>query len=181
MADVPLRTARPRLFLVEAPAAAHYWSAFAALVPDAMGFSRRQHRDAQDAVNKALNYGYALLLNRVWVAVHRAGLEPTLGLLHSGRRRSAGLVFDLMEPFRQPVVDRAVMALVGRGARLSLNARGDLTLRTRTLLQRAITNRLIRASNNHESALVIDIQREVLSFRRALEEGTPFRAYRTRW
>lgn len=132
-------------------------------------------------MNKVLNYGYALLLNRVWVAVHRAGFEPTLGLLHSGRRRSAGLVFDLMEPFRQPVVDRAVLGLIGRGASLELNAKGDLTLRTRGLLQRAISRRLERVGGRRAATLSVDVQRSVLAFRRALIDGRSYQAYRMTW
>ena len=83
-ADWPPR--RPR---AAGAVAAHYWQAFACLVPSRLRFPRRLHREATDAVNKVLNYGYALLLNRVWVAVHRAGLEPTLGLLPAGLSRMA--------------------------------------------------------------------------------------------
>lgn len=71
-AQRPLWRAREHLFLTKARAAAHYWQAFACLVPSRLGFPRRLHREAADVVNKVLNYGYALLLSRVWVAVHRA-------------------------------------------------------------------------------------------------------------
>ncbi len=179
--EVPMRKARRHLFLTEAKAAAHYWQAFAGLVRADLGFRRRAHREAGDVVNKALNYGYALLLNRVWVAVHRSGLEPSLGLLHAGRRRSAGLVFDLMEPFRQPVVDRTVLGLLGRGAQLELNEKGDLTLRTRGLLQQAIARRLDRAGDGGTDKLSTHIQRRTLSFRRALADGGPYHAYRMTW
>lgn len=181
VSDVPMRNARSPLFLAEARAAAHYWQAFACLVPSSFGFTRRHHREANDVVNKALNYGYALLLSRVWLAVHRSGLEPTLGLLHTGRRRSAGLVFDLMEPFRQPVVDKAVLGLIGRGAKLELNEKQDLTLRTRALLQRAIARRLGPARKGTAPGLLHDIQRETLGFRQALSRGTPYRPYRMTW
>lgn len=134
--------ARRGLFLVEARAAAHYWGAFASLVPSSYGFPGRAHPKASDPVNKALNYGYGLLLGRVWIAVDRAGLEPAIGLLHTGRRKTAGLVFDLMEPFRQPVVDDSILALLGRGARIRLNRDGHLTLRTRAALHRAFSRRL---------------------------------------
>jgi len=176
-----MRLARRPLFLAEAHAAAHYWQAFAALVPQELGFARRAHRRADDVVNKVLNYGYALLMNHVWIAVHRAGFEPTLGLLHSGRRRSAGLVFDLMEPFRQPVVDRAVLGLLGGRARLELNSRGNLTLRTRELLQRAITSRLARVRGDRGDAFSVDLQRAVLAFRRALLDDRAYQAYRMTW
>ncbi|MFA5910308.1 MAG: CRISPR-associated endonuclease Cas1 [Vicinamibacterales bacterium] len=181
LSDVPMRDARRPLFLAEAGAAAYYWQAFACLVPPGLGFKGRLHREADDVVNKALNYGYALLLSRVWVAVHRAGMEPTLGLLHTGRRRSAGLVFDLMEPFRQPVVDKAVLGLIGRGARLELNEKRELTLRTRALLQGAIARRLDRGRNSASGGLLHDIHRGTLGFRRALSDGTAYQPYRMTW
>lgn len=177
---LPMRKARPQIFLTEARAAAHYWEAFAALMPPHLDFRRRAHRGAQDVVNKALNYGYMQLLSRVWVAVYRAGLEPSLGLLHAGRRRSAGLVFDLMEPFRQPVVDKAVLALVGRGAKLELTCDGDLTLRTRALLQRAFTRRLTGAAEGSRT-LERQIHRHATAFRLALVSGQPYAAYRMPW
>jgi CRISPR-associated protein Cas1 len=168
------------LFLIEARAAARYWRAFAGLLPRELGFPGRQGRGAVDRVNRALNYGYALLQNRIWLAVHYAGLEPSLGLLHSGRRRTPGLVFDLMEPFRQPVVDRTLLGLIGRGARLDVNERGDLTLRTRALLQRAIDRRLA-AGVHHGDTLAVEIDRQAKALRRSLMDGGPCRAYRMTW
>jgi group II intron reverse transcriptase/maturase/CRISPR-associated endonuclease Cas1 len=177
--SVPLKQARPTLFLVEARAAAHYWQGVAALVPLTMCFAGRRHRGAPDPVNKALNFGYWHLLNRVWTAVHRVGLEPALGLLHTGRRRSAGLVFDLMEPFRQPVVDRAVLGLIGRGADLSVSRGGALSLRSRTLVHRAIMRRL--GAEPSASSLAAEIPRGVRRFRRALIDGTVYQPYRMPW
>lgn len=181
LSGTPMRKARQPLFLAEARAAAHYWEAFGALVPADLGFRRRVHRGADDVVNKALNYGYAHLLGRVWVAVHRAGLEPSLGLLHTGRRRSAGLVFDLMEPFRQPVVDKTVLGLLGRGAQLEINERGDLTLRTRALLQRAFARRLAPTAGGTSQSLFLHIQRRTIAFRAALMNSRPYEAYRMTW
>jgi CRISPR-associated protein Cas1 len=179
--NLPMRRARRPLFLIEARATAHYWQAFGELLPGVLGFERRRHRDADDVLNKSLNYGYALLLNRVWIAVFRAGLAPSLGLLHTGRRRSAGLVFDLMEPFRQPVVDRTVLALAGRKAKLKLNEKGDLTIRTRGLLQRAFGKRLESASGPGGGSLLLQIQRRTNAFRRALADRQPYRPYRMTW
>lgn len=177
----PLRKARQTLFLLEARAAAHYWHAFGVLVPARFGFRGRAHRDATDVINRSLNYGYGFLLNRVWLAVHHAGLEPSLGLLHTGRRRTPGLVFDLMEPFRQPVVDRTVLSLVGRRARLSLNADGELSLRTRALLRRAFHHRLSTARAGGRPALDAEIRRQAILFRHAAERRRPMTAYRMTW
>ena len=44
-----------------------------------------------------------------------AGLEPFAGFLHVDRSGKPSLVLDLMEEFRQPVVDRAILSWLNRG------------------------------------------------------------------
>lgn len=43
-----------------------------------------------------------------------AALDPYAGYLHADRWGRASLVFDLIEEFRQQIVDRAVLSLVNR-------------------------------------------------------------------
>jgi len=179
--DLPMRQARRALFLIEARAAAHYWYAFGALIPGALRFRKRTHRGAEEVINKTLNYGYSLLLNHVWVAVRRAGCDASVGLLHTGRRKSAGLVFDLMEPFRQPLVDKTVLALVGRGAHLEVNEAGDLTLRTRALLHRAFVRQLGSPGRRGGESLLREVHQRTLAFRRSLLDGVPYDAFRMTW
>jgi len=45
------------------------------------------------------------------MALSVAGLEPYAGFLHTDRSGRPSLVFDLIEEFRQPVVDRLVVRL----------------------------------------------------------------------
>ena len=44
-----------------------------------------------------------------------AGLEPFAGFLHVDRSGKPSLVLDLMEEFRQPVVDRAILSWLNKG------------------------------------------------------------------
>jgi len=176
----PIRCGRKDLVLIEARAAARYWAGFAHLVPRELGFERRRHPNAGDIVNKCLNYGYALLLTRVWTAVKQARLEPALGILHTGRRGTPGLIFDLMEPFRQPVVDRAVLSLIGRGARLTMNSDGILTMRTRRLLQRAIDRRLVRPTQGRVTVQSA-VRQQAIAVRSALTLGRALHAHRMSW
>lgn len=55
-------------------------------------------------LNDLLNYGYAVLLSTVLQKLYGFGLDPTIGISHAIRERSAPLAYDLMEPFR-PCVD----------------------------------------------------------------------------
>ena len=68
-------------------------------------------RNASHPVNAMLNYAYAILESQVRIQVTAAGLDPTIGFLHSGRRGRSDFVLDLMEPLR-PVVDRRVLNFV---------------------------------------------------------------------
>lgn len=171
---------RTRLFLIEARAAALYWSACSRAVPPELGFARRHGRGADDLVNKLLNFGYWALHLRVWTALEHAGLHPYLGLLHTSRRRTPGLVFDAMEEFRQPLVDRVVLSLIGRGSRLALNSDGELTSHTRTLAQRAFARALERQTDGRAAMLEI-IRQQARSLARAIATGSDYIPYRYIW
>lgn len=76
---LPLPGARTKLLLIEARAAIVYWRAFGSLVPEQYAFRGRRKRDARDAVNAALNYGYWVLMARSWQALDKKGLHPYMG------------------------------------------------------------------------------------------------------
>ena len=62
-------------------------------------------------VNAMLNYSYGVLESQVRMEIVAAGLDPTIGYLHSCQPGRPALVFDLMEPLR-PVVDREILTFV---------------------------------------------------------------------
>ncbi len=70
-----------------------------------------------------------------------AGLEPFAGFLHVDRPGKPSLVLDLTEEFRQPVVDRAVIAYVNLGEPLRTES-GLLDLDTRRAIAEKIMARL---------------------------------------
>ena len=106
---------RQRLLSIEGRAGKLYWDVFTRLVPAEVGFEGRQHQGATDPVNSLLNYGYGMLYAQVWGAIELAGLDPFAGFLHVDRPGKPSLVLDLIEEFRQQVVDRTVFGLVNRG------------------------------------------------------------------
>jgi len=60
-----------------------------------------------------LNFGYqTILFPEVWKAISYAGLDFYAGYLHADRPGKPSLVLDLMEEFRQQVVDRTTIGLV---------------------------------------------------------------------
>lgn len=74
---------------------------------------RSQH-PARDPVNSLLNYGYAFLEREVRIAAALAGMDARIGFFHTNDGRKDSLIFDLMEFFRQPIVDRFVLSLLNK-------------------------------------------------------------------
>ena len=77
-------------------------------------WKERSQHPARDPVNALLNYGYAFLEREVRIAAALSGMDARIGFFHSNDGRKDSLIFDLMEFFRQPVIDRFVLNLLNK-------------------------------------------------------------------
>ncbi len=131
--EVEKCSSQQELIQVEAKAADSYWRGISRFY----NFEKRKKRyDNPDAINMALNYGYSILLSQVMLAVDSTNLDPFAGFLHVENPRRPALVVDLMEEFRQPIVDRAVLKLDPE------EKDGFLTKKTRDKIIAEINSRL---------------------------------------
>ncbi len=112
--DAPIDSIRSTIMGIEGISSALYWEGITSIIPTDYGFDIRSGRYASDPVNSMLNYGYALLEAEVWRAVHFAGLDPYGGFLHVDRPGRPSMILDLMEEFRQQLIDKTVFTLVAR-------------------------------------------------------------------
>lgn len=94
----------------EAYAAQLYWRLL---------FGDFTRRDDANIINKALNYGYAIIRGCVARNVVSSGLLPCFGIHHDNQLNQFNLVDDMMEPLR-PFVDYCV-------AKIDFNSSTDLT------------------------------------------------------
>lgn len=173
---------RPALLAIEGGAGRQYWTGVRTLLEGHAPFETREHRGAPDEVNSALNYGYGILYTQVWGALMHAGLEPFAGFLHVDRPGKPSLVLDLIEEFRQPVVDRAVVAALTKGLRLETRE-GLLTDESRRGVAGAVLERLESETGfrgrRHRLKSIIQIQaRNLAGF---LRGGEPYRAFAFKW
>ncbi|SDO93208.1 CRISPR-associated endonuclease Cas1 [Selenomonas ruminantium] len=97
---------------IEGNCAQNYFAGFGALLDNRTWHFKGRTRPATDPANALLNFGYAFLEREVRIAVIAQGLDTRIGFLHSNNDRKDSLVFDLMELFRQPVIDRFVLNLL---------------------------------------------------------------------
>lgn len=127
---------------IEGAYAARYWAALTLLVPERLAWPGRLTHGAADSFNQALNYGYGILYKQVEYALVLAGLDPYAGLLHADRPGKPSLVLDLIEEFRQPVVDRTLLGQVTRGWQIDRDEEGRLDATTRQRIVERLSERL---------------------------------------
>lgn len=83
-------------------------------VPEVLRPQGRSRRPPMDPFNALLSFGYAMLYKDVLAAILSVGLEPAFGFMHQPRSAAHPLALDLMELFRVPLVDMAIIASVNR-------------------------------------------------------------------
>ncbi len=118
----------------------HYWRAFGLLIEQA-DFTRVT-QNAPDAINQSINYGYGFLYNRIQSAIIKSGLSLYHSFLHSEHAGKPTLVYDMIEAFRQPVVDREIISILNRGTPLK-SSKGRLTQESVKIITQNIQERLI--------------------------------------
>src|SRR5437867_2519094 len=173
---------RDTLMGIEGVSGRIYWEAVGEVIRGKTEFLGRAHRGATDTVNAMLNYGYGILYGNVWGAVLNAGLEPFAGFLHVDRPGKPSLVLDLVEEFRQPVVDRAILSAVNLGMNIRME-NGLLDREARELISARVLERLVSQERHlgkeYQIRSIIQIQaRRLASF---LRGGPPYRAFRFKW
>ena len=129
----------PALMGYEGSLSVLYWKAFGILI-DEKDF-KRETQNAPDAINQALNYGYAFLYHRLQSALLKTGVNIYHSFLHTSQANKPTLVFDMIEPFRQPVVDREIISILNRGTKISSN-KGRLTKKSIKVITENVQERL---------------------------------------
>jgi len=104
-----------QLMGIEGSASSAYFKGFAKLLLHRDDFSGRKQHPAPDPVNALLSLGYTMITNELHGLICHNGLMPMVGFLHSVRHGRLSLACDLVEEFRQPVVDRLIWRLFNRG------------------------------------------------------------------
>lgn len=109
---------RGELLGVEGSAAAAYFAFLPSLLvqdlDERLRLDGRSRHPPRDCFNALLSYGYGMLYRDVLAAIVAVGLHPGMGFYHQPRSSAHTLALDLMEMFRVPLVDMAVVAALNR-------------------------------------------------------------------
>lgn len=102
----------------EGAAAAAYFSAMPQLLSSELdprlAFAGRSRRPPKDRFSAALGYAYGMLYREAVQAIVSVGLHPGIGFYHQPRSAAHCLALDLVELFRVPIVDMAIVGAMNR-------------------------------------------------------------------
>jgi CRISP-associated protein Cas1 len=98
----------------EGAGAAVYYRHFGQML-HGLPFPGRKKHPSTDPANSLLSLGYTLIGNELVGLLESRGLDPAVGFFHGLRYGRNSLSLDLIEPFRQPVIDRLTLRLLNRG------------------------------------------------------------------
>ena len=175
---------RGELLSAEGRAAQRYWDALKQVVPEQYNWPGRRGRGARDQVNAALNYGYGILYGQIERALVLAGLDPYGGFIHTDRPGKPSLVFDLIEEFRQVVIDRTVVGMATKGMKLELDEKGLLVEKSRREIAEKVLERLEAAERYERKrqplrVIIQDQARHVATFVRG--DRAAYEPFIARW
>ena len=91
-----------------------YFGAFGKMFRCDFEFHGRNRRPPKDPINAMISLGYTFLTKEVSNALEAESFEMYLGFLHGIRYGRKSLALDMVEEFRQPVVDRLVIRLFNK-------------------------------------------------------------------
>lgn len=137
----------------------------------------RTKRNSDEITNKALNYGYAILLNIIYKSVINAGLNPYFGVLHTMRSSKPSLALDIMEEYRSFVVDRNII-------KIRANLKDDFSQDIKKIIATNILNSLGKRLIYNHSKLSLEsiIQRQIYKISAFLcENDKKYKSYIFRW
>jgi len=163
---------------LEGSLARQYWEIIGYLIKPET-FPGRIGQNSKDRVNAMLNYGYAILYNRIHTALIRAGLNPQYSYLHKEQDGKPTLVYDLIEQFRAPAVDRVVVALINKKIKIELDADCKITDTYRKVVAEQFLNRLHSYFNydKTESSIMEQINQRVKMLKEYLCENGKYKSF----
>ena len=176
---------RMKIMGLEGKASNEYWRGVKYFIASDIGFESRTKKPT-DLLNSMLNYGYAILASEITKSILVNGLDPYCGFLHFDMYGRTSLTFDLIEPFRQQIVDKTVIGMINRKQVTAddLDKRNNtIKLEARKLIVEKILSKVYSTiTYNEESVSYYDlIRRQSENLVNVLLDGGKFEGFYLRW
>lgn len=171
---------------IEGKASTKYWNSIKTILPPSVNFEKRTKKPAKDLVNAMLNYGYAILASEITKNITLSGLDTYCGFLHFDLNNRKSLTYDIIEEFRQQIVDKAVLTLINT-KQVTTNdydqTSNMLTLDARKLIISNIMNKINSQIiyKKEKTTYANIIEKQVKGIKNYLIKGTPYAGFYLRW
>ncbi len=100
-----------RLLGIEGASSGAYFAAFGKMFRHELTFKKRLRHPSPDPVNALLSLGYTMITNEIASNLEGLSFEPYLGFLHGIKYGRKSLALDMVEEFRQPLIDTFTLKL----------------------------------------------------------------------
>lgn len=91
-----------------------YYSLFGKMIKSDFSFSKRTRRPPTDPVNALLSLAYTFITNTISSLLETKSFELYLGFLHRVKYGRKSLPLDMVEEFRQGIIDRFILRLINK-------------------------------------------------------------------
>lgn len=177
---------RNKIMGIEGITSAEYWGAIALLLPENIYFETRKQKPEKDVVNAMLNYGYAILASEITKLLIFEKLDPYCGFLHTDLNKRTSLTYDVIEEFRQQIVDKTVFSLVNRKqiTEEDIDQRTNLLKKeSKYILTTAIMDKIHKTINYHEMELTYYeiMEKQVKMIKKSIENNEEYKSFKIKW
>lgn len=96
---------------IEGSSSGAYFSAYSRMFRQELLFKKRLRHPSPDPVNALLSLGYVMITNEIASVLEGMAFDPFLGFLHGIKYGRRSLALDMVEEFRQPLIDSFTLKL----------------------------------------------------------------------
>lgn len=101
----------PGMLGIEGSSSGAYFAAFGKMFRKNLQFKKRVRHPSPDPVNALLSLGYVMVTNEIASCLEAMAFDPFLGFLHGIKYGRKSLSLDIVEEFRQPLIDSFTLKL----------------------------------------------------------------------
>lgn len=177
---------KEKILGIEGKSSNEYWTSIKQILPPELNFQNRTKKPAHDIVNAMLNYGYAILASEITKNILLTGLDPYCGFLHYDLKNRTSLTYDLIEEYRQQIVDKTILSIINNKQITTQDyntEENSLTLEKRKL----IINKIMKKLNTQLTYKKQDttykeiIENQTKNLTQYLQENKEYKAFYLRW
>lgn len=112
MSQLTATTKTDSILGIEGYCSREYFKCFAVMCRGSLQFPGRQMHPSPDPINALLSLGYTLVASEISAVLEAMSIDPYLGYLHGIRYGRKSLALDLLEEFRQAIVDPMTLRII---------------------------------------------------------------------